>query len=145
MAETGSVRRREDSDIRGESAGASVRFFFSRWCEKSNRKSSEVQSVLAGDFRRREDSEIREESAGASVRFFPGGAKSLIANRVRFSQCWLEALEARGFRDQGGILPVRMFGFFFSRWCEKSNRKSSEVQSMLEGIWSTYLKEVKTG
>ena len=45
-------------------------FFFSRWCEKSNRKSSEVQSMLAGDFRRREDSGIREESAGASVRFF---------------------------------------------------------------------------
>ena len=26
--------------------GADVRFFFSQWCEKSNRKSSEIQSML---------------------------------------------------------------------------------------------------
>ena len=89
-------------------------FFFSRWCEKSNRKSSEVQSVLAGDFRRREDSEIREESAGASVRFFfPGGAKSLIANRVRFSQCWLEAFGGERIPRSGRNLAGANVRFFF--------------------------------
>ena len=57
----------------------------------------------------------------------------------------LEALEARGLRDQGGILAERVFVFFSPGGAKSLIANRVRFSQCWSEIWSTYLKEVKTG
>ena len=53
--------------------------------------------------------------------------------------------EARGFRDRGGILAERMFGFFSPSGAKSLIANRVRFSQCWSEIWSTYLEEVNTG